>query len=443
MTPISPGRLTICSVQLLLPFLVLLLRVLEMASSLFVVQKMASARSRWCYIPTQMTSEFDKIISRTGTSSLKYEMRQSTFGREDVLPLWVADMDFAVPAAVQRALSERSAHPIYGYTVYPESLYDSLIRWLDTRHAWTVKHEWIVFCPGVIPSLHASIMALCPPDAGVIVQVPVYPPFLSAPEKTGRKLFLNPLKLEDGRYHFDLADFERCAAAGARLLILCSPHNPVGRVWQKQELQALLEICQRFGITVVSDEIHADLTYPGKRHIPLARLAQDKVKVITAVAPSKTFNIPGLGLSALIVPDKTDRAAISQAIDSLHVNAANPFSIVAFEAAYREGEKWLDDLLNYLAGTRDFVQEFIHQHLPRIKLIETEGTYLLWLDCRAMDLNDEQLKQFFVQEAGVGLSAGVLFGEQGSGFMRMNIGAPRSVIAQALENIARAERGSQ
>jgi cystathionine beta-lyase len=381
---------------------------------------------------------FDRVIPRNGTSCLKYDARAEYFGREDVIPLWVADTDFAVPAAVQRALAERAAHPIFGYTVHPESLHDSLIRWLETRHEWKVERDWIVFCPGVVPSLHASILAYTQPGDAVIVQPPVYAPFLSAPAATGRRLLPNPLRFVDGRYHFDLAGLERCAAEGGRMLILCSPHNPVGRVWQQQELQALLEICRRHSITVVSDEIHADLTYPGTRHVPLARLAQNDVKVVTAVSPSKTFNIPGLGLSALIVPDKADRAAIGRAFDTLHVGTANPFSIVAFEAAYREGAPWLDELLNYLAGTRDHVRRFIRQHLPQIRLIEAEGTYLLWLDCRAMGMSDQQLKRFFVQDAGVGLSPGVIFGEQGSGFMRMNIGAPRSVIVQALENIARA-----
>jgi len=385
-----------------------------------------------------MTSAFDKVIPRAGTSSLKYDTRNAVFGQSDVIPLWVADMDFAVPAAVQRALTERAAHPVYGYTVYPDALYESLGHWLAVRHGWTVPREWIIFCPGVVPSLHAAVLAFTQPGDSVIVQPPVYAPFLSAAETTGRKTVLNPLKFADGQYRFDLEDFERCAAAGARLLLLCSPHNPVGRVWQAQELQALLQICARHDITVVSDEIHADLVYPGVRHTPLATLAQDRVKVITAVAPSKTFNIPGLGLSALIVPDAKDRAAINRAFDTLHVSASNPFSIAAFEAAYREGAPWLDALLDYLAGTRDFVREFLLQHLPQIRLIEPQGTYLLWLDCRGMAMDDHQLKQFFVQEAGVGLSPGVLFGTPGSGFMRMNIGAPRSVIRQALEQIANA-----
>ena len=387
-----------------------------------------------------MGSEFDRVIPRSGTSSFKYDGRMEFFGTNDVLPLWVADMDFAVPAAVRDALSARAAHPIYGYTVYPESLYEALIVWLQKRHDWKVEREWIVWCPGVVPALHASIYAFTQPDDAVIVQPPVYAPFLAVPKTAGRRLLANPLKFEDGRYRFDLEHFERCATEGARLLLLCSPHNPVGRVWQPDELQALLEICQRHDVTVVSDEIHADLLYPGRHHTPLARLNDGAVKIITAVAPSKTFNIPGLGLSALIVSDEKDRTAIAKAFGTLHVGAANPFSIVALEAAYRDGAPWLDDLLDYLEATYQFVRTFLQQHLPLIKLIAPEGTYLLWLDCRAMGLSDKQLKQFFVQQAGVGLSPGIIFGEQGSGFMRMNIAAPRSVIAEALEKIARAER---
>lgn len=387
-----------------------------------------------------MSSEFDEIIPRSGTSSFKYDGRMEIFGTEDVVPLWVADMDFAVPAAVRDALVKRAAHPIYGYTVYPESLYDALIAWQKTRHGWKVEREWIVMCPGVMPSVHAAIIALSQPDDVVIVQPPVYGPFFGAAKSVGRRLMLNPLRFDDGRYRFDLEHFERCAAEGARLLLLCSPHNPVGRVWQADELLALLEICERCDVTVVSDEIHADLVYPGKQHQPLAGLSDGAVKIVTAVAPSKTFNIPGLGLSALIVPDEKDRAAIVKAFGMLHVSAANPFSIVAFEAAYRNGAPWLDELLVYIEENYRFVRKYLQQHLPLIKLTAPEGTYLLWLDCRAMGLNDEQLEQFFVRQAGVGLSPGIIFGEQGSGFMRMNIAAPRSVIAGALEKMAEAEK---
>lgn len=387
-----------------------------------------------------MSSEFDRVIPRSGTSSFKYDGRIDIFGTGDVVPLWVADMDFAAPVAVRDALAERASHPIYGYTVYPESLYDALIAWQQKRHGWKVEREWIVMCPGVVPSVHAAIIALSQPDDAVIVQPPVYAPFFGAAKSVGCKLQLNPLRLENGSYRFDLEHFERCAAEGARLLLLCSPHNPVGRVWQTDELQALLEICERYAVTVISDEIHADLIYPGRQHQPLGALSDAAVKIVTAVAPSKTFNIPGLGLSALIVQDEKDRTAIAKAFGMLHVGAANPFSIVAFEAAYRSGAPWLDELLDYIEANYHFVRMFLQQHLPLIRLTEPEGTYLLWLDCRAMGLNDEQLEQFFVRQAGVGLSPGIIFGEQGSGFMRMNIAAPRSVIAEALEKIAGAEK---
>jgi cystathionine beta-lyase len=384
-----------------------------------------------------MPIDFDCPISRNGTSSVKYDARVVHFGRPDVIPLWVADMDFAAPEAVQKALAERVAHPIYGYTGYPESLYEVLKSWYKTRFDWTIQREWIVLCPGVVASLHAAIFALTKLSDSIIVQPPVYAPFLALSKLTGRNLVLNPLIIKDRRYYFDLEHLEQCVVNGARMLLLCSPHNPVGRVWENQELVDLLKICERYHVTIISDEIHSDLVYPNVLHTPLAKLAENKVRVITAVSPSKTFNIPGLGLSALIVADEGDRAAICKTFETWHVSASNPFSIAAFEAGYREGAEWLEELLKYLADTRRFVRGFLQQNLPRIKMIESEGTYLLWLDCREMNLNDLQLKRFFVEQAGVGLSPGVLFGEQGSGFMRLNIAAPRSIIVQALEQIAR------
>lgn len=384
-----------------------------------------------------MTNKFDQIIPRNGTSSLKYDMRQSKFGKSDVLPLWVADMDFAAPQAVQTALAHRVAHPIYGYTLAQESIYVSLQSWLSQRHHLEVPRASIMLCPGVVPSLHACILALTEQSEGVIVQPPVYAPFLSAPDVTGRRLLLNPLKIMEGTYRFNLDGLAQCATQGGRLLLLCSPHNPIGRVWAVDELQALLAVCEEYNIAVVSDEIHADLVYPGCKHVPLAAL-NDKVKIVTAVAPSKTFNIPGLGLSALVIPDASQREAIARAFELLHVNANNPFSLAAFEAAYREGEGWLDELIHYLTGTRNLVRDFLQRHVPQITMVEPEGTYLLWLDCRGLGMDDMALQHFFVYEAGVGLSPGTLFGMEGSGFMRMNIGAPRSIIKQALDKIARA-----
>nr|MBA3756675.1 aminotransferase class I/II-fold pyridoxal phosphate-dependent enzyme [Nitrosomonas sp.] len=249
----------------------------------------------------------------------------------------------------------------------------------------------------------------------------------------------NPLHLENGRYTIDFDHLEQCAK-DAHLLLLCSPHNPVGRVWQPDELEHLLEIAAKHDVIIFSDEIHADLIYPGNRHHALATFSGNSAKIITAVAPSKTFNIPGLNLSALIIPDKSIRNAITQIFNNLHVNASNPFSITAFETAYREGDTWLEELLVYLRDTRDAIETFLAEHLPEIKVIKAEGTYLLWLNCRAFNMTDAQLKHFFVCEAGVGMSPGTLFGEEGSGFMRLNIGAPRRMVLGVLERIRQAKQ---
>jgi cysteine-S-conjugate beta-lyase len=383
------------------------------------------------------TFDFDLTIDREGTNSLKYEARQTLFGRADVVPMWVADMDFATPPAVTQALIKRAKSPIYGYTNFPDSIYDALISWLKRRHKWEIPREWIVMCPGVVPSLHAAVMAYAEPNQSVIVQPPVYFPFFSAVTNTGRRLIKNTLVLENNRYSIDFDHLEQCAK-NARMLLLCSPHNPVGRVWQQDELKQILSIAQKHDLVILSDEIHADLIYPEYTHHMLTTLAKDTHNIITAIAPSKTFNIPGLGLSALVIPNATHRAAINKAFDLMHVSAANPFSIAAFEAAYNEGGPWLDALLAYLTTTRDYIADYLKTHLPQIKLIAPEGTYLAWLDCRAMNMSDHALKHFFIHKAGLGLSPGTLFGEAGSGFMRMNIGAPKHVIVGALANISQA-----
>ncbi|MBE7526831.1 MAG: pyridoxal phosphate-dependent aminotransferase [Burkholderiales bacterium] len=384
-----------------------------------------------------MNDSFDRDIDRAGTFSTKYDGRAAMFGHPDVMPLWVADMDFAAPAAVTEALVARAAHPVYGYTLFPDSLYEALMDWLESRHGWKVEREWIILCPGVVPSLSTSILALSAPGDAVIVQPPVYFPFFSVVKKTGRTLLTSALQLEEGGYRMDVADLSR-QAASARLLLLCSPHNPVGRVWSRPELEKLLEIARQHNLVIVSDEIHADLIYPGNKHHILASLADSPEAVITAVAPSKTFNIPGLNLSALIIPDPQHRAAIRHQLEMMHVSAANPFSIVAFEAAYHAGGEWLDALMAYLEASREMVQHYLAEYLPSIRLIPSQGTYLLWLDCRALGMTDDELKHFFVVEAGIGLNAGISYGREGSGFMRMNIGTPRQRIKQALDSIRNA-----
>ena len=385
-----------------------------------------------------MSFDFDRVIARNGTNSVKHDGRAAYFGTADVLPLWVADMDFAAPEAVTRALLERAAHPVYGYSLYPESLYDALASWLMKRHGWEVGREAIMMVPGVVPSLYAVVLALTRPGDGVIVQPPVYPPFFSAVMDNGRRLLENPLRMAHGRYEVDFDHLEQCARDGARLLLLCSPHNPVGRVWERAELLQLLDIARRYDLAILSDEIHADLVYSGRMHTALGTLAGDADHLITAIAPSKTFNIPGLGLSCLVAQNPGHRQAIRNAFDSLHVNNANPFSIAAFEAAYRNGKEWLDSLLVYLAGSRDCVRDYLADHLPDIRMIEPDGTYLLWLDCRGLDMSDAELREFFVHRAHVGMNPGITFGAGGSGFMRMNIASPRSVILDALKRISRA-----
>jgi cystathionine beta-lyase len=392
-----------------------------------------------------LTFYFDKVIARDGTASVKQDGCVDYFGTSDILPLWVADMDFAAPDAVTRALTQRAENPIYGYTFYPESMVDALISWLKKRHGWTVERDWIVMAPGVVTSLFASVMAFAEQGEGVIVQPPVYAPFFSAVTTNQRRLIENPLILVDGAYHIDFEHLERCAADGAKMLLFCSPHNPVGRVWSKAELVQLLSITRRYGITILSDEIHADLVYPdlkltedstGEQYTTLALLANEGDKIITAVAPSKTFNIAGLGLSALIVPNPAQRVTLKKVFNSLHLSNTNPFSIAAFEAAYRGGEAWLDALLVYLRDNRDFVSEYLKKNIPAIRLIQPQGTYLLWLDCRDLNMTDLKLEEFFVKEAKVGLNLGKSFGKGGSGFMRLNIASPRSVIAEALNRIA-------
>ncbi|KAA1172784.1 putative C-S lyase [Marinobacter salinexigens] len=388
-----------------------------------------------------MSVPFDESVNRINTCSVKYDVRKAVFGRDDVIPVWVADMDFPAPEAVTQALMERAAHPVYGYTIFPDSLYQAMIDWYRSRHGWTIERDWILMAPGVVPSLHAACMAYAEAGEGVIIQPPVYPPFFSSVNLSGRKVIETPLIREDdggsGRYRMDLEHLEACAARpDARILMLCSPHNPVGRVWSSEELQSVLDIARRHGLVVISDEIHCDLGYADShRHSVLATLADADDALVTAVAPSKTFNMPGLGLSALVIPDPARRKAMKSVFESMHLPQCNPFSIAGFEAGYRHGAPWLDELMIYLQNNRDFVVDWITRRIPGIRTTAPEGTYLMWLDCRGLGLDDTELKRFFVHDAGVGMNPGVSFGAEGRGFMRLNIGCPRSRLEEVLERI--------
>ncbi len=398
-----------------------------------------------------MSNPFDVPVSREHTCSVKFDARKAVFGRDDVIPVWVADMDFAAPEPVTRALQERASHPVYGYTLFPDSLYQSMIDWFADRHGWRIEREWILMAPGVVPSLNAACMAYAAPGEGVIIQPPVYPPFFSSVRHSGREVIENPLVPDEeraGHYRMDLEHLEACAARpDARILLLCSPHNPVGRVWSESELRAVLAIARRHELVVISDEIHCDLTFPDKPgHTVLANLAGPEDALVTAVAPSKSFNMPGLGLSALVIADPELRKAMKSVFESMHLPQCNPFSIAGFEAGYRHGGPWLDRLMDYLQGNRDFIAQAVAERLPGIRVTAPEGTYLMWLDCRELcrdrDLDDAGLKRFFVRDAGVGMNPGLSFGEQGRGFMRLNIGCPRLVLEQVVDRIEAALKTS-
>ncbi len=389
-----------------------------------------------------MNSNFDHVIAREGSLSLKHDGLQSTFGVSDAQAMWVADMDFSAPSAVSQALQRRAQHPIYGYSMVPESLYEALIDWMRVQHGWEIERDWIVLTPGVVPCLSTVVMALTKEKEGVIVQPPVYFPFLSIADNTGRTLFENPLVLrldqfDHLRYEIDFDHFELCAKQ-AKILLLCSPHNPVGRVWHQDELARLLAIAKQHGLLILADEIHADLVYPDAKHMVLGKMDVDHTHVITAVAPSKTFNIPGLGLSALIAPHSPSRKAIELQLSKTGVSVANPFSLVAFEAAYRHGHDWLAGLMDYLQKTRDLVSTYFKQHIPQITVAPAEGTYLLWLDCRKLKLDDQQLQAFYLYQAKLALSPGAMFGSGGKGFMRMNIATSQANVLIALEKIKEA-----
>jgi len=381
-----------------------------------------------------MTFNFDEIIDRTNTGCLKYDARQSFFSKSDVIPMWVADMDFRSAPEIIDALITRAHHGVFGYTYIPESFYQSIISWFHRRFDCQLERDWIVFSPGVVPALNLSVLCFSHPGDGIIVQPPVYHPFMYAVSENDRVVKPNRLLEKNGKYEIDFDDLEK-KASEARMIILCNPHNPVGRVWTTDELSKIAELSRRYNLIVVSDEIHCDLVYKPNKHIPFLKVAKGiEDKTVVCISPSKTFNIAGLTSSAVIIPDRELRNNFSKRLSNLDI-CANIFGLTAFEAAYNFGEEWLESLLVYLEKNIDFVISYMGKHLPEIKVIKPEATYLLWLDFRNLRLSHSELMKMIVQQANVGLSNGKIFGEGGDGFMRMNIGCPQSVIKIALENI--------
>ena len=386
-------------------------------------------------------NSFDQVIERRNTASVKWDLVEQLYGSRDVLPMWVADMDFPTAQPVVEAIAARAQHAIYGYTTRPDSVYEAIQDWAAQRHGWTMQREWIGFSPGVVPGLAFLLLALSDPGDKVIIQPPVYHPFAFTIRENGRQIVNNPLIFEGGRYRMDFDDLRQKAKDGARLMILCSPHNPVGRVWTRAELRELGEICIEQGIFVISDEIHSDLLLEGQVHTPFAALGEAFAQnSAICTAPSKTFNLAGLQTSVVTIPNKQHRDRFAAVLDRLHLGMPNTFGLVAMEAAYRHGGPWLDALRGYLSENLRYLTDFLAREVPQIQVVEPQGTYLVWLDCRGLGLSTEELSRFMREDAKVGLDDGHIFGPGGDGFERINIACPRALLADGLGRIADAVR---
>jgi len=386
-----------------------------------------------------MAFDFDAITDRRKTWSLKWDFGERILGARDILPLWVADMDFPAPPAVVEALTRRAAHGIYGYPMTPPTFWPAILGWLENRQGWRVQKEWLVRAPGVVPSLAFCVRAFTRPGDKVMVQTPVYFPFFSAVEKNGRELVRNPLRLEAGHFLMDFDDLEAKVDSRTRLLILCSPHNPVGRVWTRDELTRLGEIAAAKNLIVISDEIHGDLVFGGRRHLPFAAISEDlERRTVTLLAPSKTFNVAGLTTSLAVIADPDLRERFKDRLESAGFEIGNLLGLVAMEAAYAHGGPWLDELLVYLEGNADIIAPFLADRAPKVEFIRPEGTYLGLLDCRKLGLDPGALHEFFWKKARVYFSEGTLFGEELRGFERINFGCPRSILREALDRVAHA-----
>ena len=383
-----------------------------------------------------MRYNFDEIIERKNTDCVKYDKLESYFGAKDLLPLWVADMDFKVPPCISEAIIERANHEIYGYTFRGDSCIKSIQNWLKTRHDWAIPKDWISSSPGVVTGLSILLMSLTNEGDQIAIQSPVYHPFAQVINDTKRKLVVNPLRLTDEGYQMDFEQLEELAKNGLTALVLSNPHNPVGRVFTKEELVQLGNLANTYDFLIISDEIHQDLIYEGYKHIPLASLSDELAqRTITCIAPSKTFNVAGLASSVIIIPNAKLKQKFETLLSSLHLNSGNLFGHTAMQAGYEDGAEWLDQLMDYLKGNVDFLHSYLKENIPTIKLIEPEATYLLWLDCRSLNIDTEKLNKLLIQKAGLALNKGTTFGNDGEGFLRINIGCPRSVLEKALEKI--------
>ena len=382
-----------------------------------------------------MQYDFDKIINRADTNCVKYDLRQQVFGNPDVLPMWVADMDFETPDFVRKAVIERAEHPVYGYHFKDGAYFQSIMGWLKRRHHWDVKQEWLSFVPGVVCGFNMAVLAFTEPGDEIIIQPPVYPPFHHAVASHGRKLVYNTLVDRGDGYGIN---FDQLAeqVKTAKMLILCNPHNPVGRCWRPDELLLLGEMCLMNKVMVISDEIHCDLVLPGYKHTPFATLGhQYALNSITFHAASKTFNLAGLATSTAIIPNPVIRKTYTDYVNDMEAHLGNIFGKVSTQAAMTYGDEWLEQLLGYVQGNIDYVSDFLTAHLPKVKFNKPQATYMMWLDFNGYGLTEEELWRKMTQEAQLGLNRGKDFGEEGRGFFRINLACPRSTVVEAMQRM--------
>ena len=384
-----------------------------------------------------MQYDFDTPIDRTHTWSIKHDFKKENGKADDILPLWVADMDFRSPDSVVEALKKAVDHGIFGYSRADESYFDAVAAWYQKRHHLTLQPEWMTCTPGIVFALSIAVRAFTQEGDAVLIQPPVYHPFSRAILRNKRTLVENPLVLKDGHYEMDLEELEqKVLDEHVKLMILCNPHNPVGRVWTREELTSLADICLRHYVYVISDEIHGDFVWQGHEQTPYASISEEAcLHSMMCTAPSKTFNLAGMATSNLFIPDPEMRRKFRSELLDVGQENMNRLGLFACRAAYEGGGEWLDQLIGYLAGNLALVRDFCKNRVPQIQLVEPEGTYLAWLDCRELGMTDDELMAFFSNEAKVWLDPGTHSGEQGSGFMRFNLGSSRSVIAQALDQI--------
>lgn len=378
---------------------------------------------------------FDTEVNREGTGAIKYDFREKIFGKNDVTPLWVADMDFETPDFIRDAVAKRMQHPIYGYSLREQGYYNSIVNWLENRHGWKIDRDWIIFSPGIVPALNFSTLAYTNPGDKIITQPPVYYPFFSAIQDHNRVLLENQLMLDDGHYHVNFKQLEELATE-ATMLLLSNPHNPVGRVWTKEELKKIGEICLENNVIIISDEIHSDLILPGFKHVPMASISDDIAQItVTCIAPSKTFNIAGLSTSSVIISNNELHHKFSSVVERLHVVHGNIFGTTASEAGYTHGAVWVDELMEYVNQNFILLDTLLNDSMSKIKLIPPEATYLAWLDFRQTKLPDKEIKELLVNEAGIGLSAGLDFGNGGKGFQRLNLASPRNIVEKSVRKL--------